>query len=213
MSTMANRNYLSILILLLLTVLISWESYFYKDPQQDTVNIKNFPQTIDHWTSRELPIDKVDLAILETKNAFLRRYSSDANKHVYLYIAYSQSDPKATNPPDVFYEDSGISILDKGKENIIISPSHLTIKINWILLDKDESQQVAFYWFKVGEIYTQSYWKQQALAAFNNLTGKRTGSALIRISTDITNGHQNEANKLITEFASKIGPQLSQYLP
>jgi EpsI family protein len=210
---MAYRNYLSIVLLLIITTVISWEFYFYNYPQQDTVNIKDFPMAIDHWTAREMPMDQFDSSILETKNAFLRCYSNDMNRHVYLYIAYSQSNPKATNPPEVFYRESGISILDKGKDYIIISPSQLQIKANWLLLDDNQNQQIAYYWFKVGDIYTHSYWKQQALSAFYNLIGKRTGSAIIRISADITSGHQNEANKIISEFAVNIGPQLSQYLP
>ena len=210
---MINRNYISILILLIITVLVSWEFYFYTYPQQDTVNVNDFPARLYFWTSKELPIDKADLSVLETKNAFLRVYSNGPKRNVYLYIAYSQSNPKATNPPEVFYKELGISILDKGKDYVIISPSNLLIKANWLLLDNNQTQQIAYYWFKVGNIYTHSYWKQQALSAFNNLTGKRTGSALIRITADIIDGHQKEANKLISEFASKIGPQLSQYLP
>ena len=206
---MVNRNYLSIVILLMITVFVSWGFYFYDYPQQDTINIKDFPLTIDSWTSQELPIDKADLAVLETKNAFLRRYTYGGRKHVYLYIAYSQSNPKATNPPEYFYQESGISILDKGKKYITIASSYLAFKVNWLLLDDNQNQQIAYYWFKVGSIYTHSYWKQQALAAFDNLIGKRTGNALIRISTDIVDGHQKEAIDLINEFVCLIIPQLS----
>jgi EpsI family protein len=210
---MSLRNYLSMAIVLIITVFVSWALYFYNNPQQDTVFVRDFPKTIGLWTSVNLPIDKPDLAILETKNAFLRRYSEGPQKSVYLYIVYSQSNPKATNPLEVFYKESGISILDKGKNYIIITPSHLPIKTNWLLLDNDQNQQIAYYWFKVGDIYTRSYWKQQILSALNNLNGNRRGSALIRISADVIDGHQEQAHKFITEFASKIGPQLSQYLP
>jgi EpsI family protein len=210
---MVNRNYFSIVILLIITTIISWEFYVYNYPQEDTVSIKIFPSIIDQWTSQEMTIDPIDSAVFETKNAFLRSYSTSSGKKVYLYIAYSQVNPKATNPPEVFYQESGISILDKGKESIIINPSQISIKANWLILDNNQNQQLAYYWFKVGNIYTNSYWKQQALSAFYTLTGKRTGSALIRISTDIIDGHQNEAKKLINEFASNIGPQLSRYLP
>ncbi len=210
---MLNRNYIFIMILLVLTVFVSWELFYGNFSQKDSVSIKDFPESIDQWTSQDLPIDKADSAILETKNAFLRRYSNAQNKHVYLYIAYSQSNTKVTNPPDIFYEDAGISILDKGKDFIIINPAKIPIKANWLLLDNDQDKQLAYYWFKVGDIYTPSYWKEQALTAYSYFLGRRTGSALIRISTDITDGHQNEASQLISEFAGKIGPQLSLYLP
>jgi EpsI family protein len=206
------RNYLSIIFLLVITVFVSWGLYFYAFPEEDSINIKDFPLRIGHWTGVDLPLDKTDLAVLETKNAILRRYTNGGGKHVYLYIAYSQSNPKITNPPEIYYNGSGISILDKGKKYIIISPSNLLIKANWLVLDDNQKRQIAYYWFKVGNIYTQSYWKQQALAAFDNLAGKRTGSALIRISADIINGHEEQAIKIVNEFASLIGPQLL-YLP
>ncbi len=210
---MVSRNYLLIVFLLMISVPISWKFYFFDYRRQDTINIKDFPLTIDDWTSKELPVDKPDLSIIETKNAFLRCYTDNRGRHVFLYIAYSQSNPKATNPPEILYNGSGISIIDKGKKYITIASSNLTFKVNWLLLDNDENQQIAYYWFKVGHIYTQSYWKEQALAAFNNVLGKKRGNALIRISTDIINGHQEDAVNLINEFSCLIIPQLFQHLP
>jgi EpsI family protein len=197
----------------MITIFISWGLYFYAYQHHDTVNIKNFPLTIDDWTAQDLPINKSDLAILETKNVFLRQYKNKAQKSVYLYIAYSQSNKNASNPPEIVYRNSGISILDKGKKYIIIAFSNLAFKVNWLLLDNDQNQQIAYYWYKVGDVYTQSYWKEQALAALNSLSGKKTGNALIRISTDIVNGHQEEAINLINEFSCLIIPQLFKHLP
>jgi EpsI family protein len=197
----------------MITVPISWRFYFFDYHRQDTVNIKDFPLTIDNWTSQDLPIDKADEAFLETKNAFLRRYTDGRGNYVYLYIAYSQSNPKASNPPEVFYKGSDISIIDKGKKNIIIASSNLTFKVNWLLLDNNQNQQIAYYWFKAGDIYTRSYWKEQALSAFNHLSGRKTGNALIRVSADIVNGRQKETIDLLNEFACLIIPQLYQYLP
>jgi len=210
---MVNRNYISIVLLLIITVIVSWEFFYASFTQQDSVKIKDFPVTIGNWASQELPIDKMDMAILETNNAFLRRYSEGPHKEVYLYIAYSQSNSRSTNPPEIFYRESGVNILDKGRGFIMLTPTHSPIKANWLLLDNDQSQQLAYYWFKVGDIYTQSFWEQRARAAFNSLMGNKTGSAVIRISAVITDGHQYEAKKLINEFAAKIGPQLSSYLP
>jgi EpsI family protein len=210
---MANRPYLSIVILLLITVPISWKYYFYTERRQDIVSVKDFPRTIDDWTSQELPIDPADSAVLETKNAFLRRYTAGGGKHVYLYVAYSRSNPKASNPPEFFYNGSDISIIDKGSKYIIIASSNLSFKVNWMLLDNDQNQQIAYYWFKVGDVYTRSYWKDQVLAALNNISGRKSGNALIRISTDIVKGRQNQAENVLNEFACLIIPQLFKNLP
>ena len=210
---MKDLKYFIIVILLIITTLISWRFYLYDYNFKDTINIKNFPKTIENWTSQDLPIEPADQAILETKNVFLRRYTDDRGRYVYLYIAYSQSSPKTTNPPEVFYKNSNISIIDKGKKNITIAYSDVTFKINWLLLDNNENQQMAYYWFKVGGIYTHSYWKQRTLAALNNIIGKKAGNALIRISTDVIYGKQDTATNLLNEFACQVIPQLIQNLP
>lgn len=210
---MAQRQTIFIIFLLIITMVLSWGFYFYTFQNHDIVDIKNFPLTIEDWTYQNLPINKTDLAELETNKVFLRQYTNKANKSVYLYVAYSQSNQNASNPPEVVYLNPNISIVDKGKKNIIIASSSITFKVNWLLLDNNENQQMAYYWFKVGDVYTHSYWKEQVLAAFNNLSGKKTGNALIRISTDIVNGHQEEAIKLLNEFACLIVPELYKHLP
>ena len=83
---MFDRKFLLIVILLFITILISWGFYFYDYKVQDTIDIKEFPSTIDTWVSHDLPIDKADLAVLETNNAFLRCYTDEFRKYVYLYI-------------------------------------------------------------------------------------------------------------------------------
>jgi EpsI family protein len=210
---MVYRVYSSLVLLLMVTVLVSWRYYFYDYQTPDTINIKYLPKTVDNWTSQELPIDKIDLSVLETNNVLMRRYTDPKGRHVYLYLAYSQFSPKVANSPEVAYEGSNISIIDKGKKNIIIASSNLLFRVNWLLLDNNENQQMAYYWFKVGGIYTHSYWKQRVLAAFNNIWGKKIGNALIRVSTDIDDEHQKEAINILNEFSCLIIPQLYQYLP
>jgi len=207
---MIDKKYLTIIFLLMVTVFVSWRFYFCDYRQNDSVYIKNFPVMIGNWTSEELSIDKADLAMLETGTAFLRLYKDNRGNKIYLYLAYSQSSPTATNPPEVFYNGSGISIIDKGKKNLKIFGFDSAFKVNWLLLDNNQNQQIAYYWYKVGGLNTHSYWKQRALAAINNLTGKRRGNSLIRISTDIHNGRQKEAINLINGFACLIIPQLDE---
>jgi EpsI family protein len=206
---MIDRNNILIIGLLLLTTFISWKLYFL-NYNPDTKSIQNFPTTIGEWTSQELPINKIDQTFLEIDNAFLRRYTNPQGKSVYLYIVYSQSNPKATNPPEIFYSGTNISVLDKGKKMIKIKLFDL--EVNWLLLDENRNQQITYYWFKVGKDYTQSYWKQQILIALNNFMNNKKGSALIRVSTDIT-GRNQEAIDLINEFVGLLIPSLSQDLP
>lgn len=209
---MKNRNYLSIIILLIVTAFFSWKFYFYDYNQPDAFDIYTFPQTIGSWTSQELPLNKMDRMQLGSNSILSRRYDAPDGSHVYLYITYSPNNPKAVNPPEISYTEFNLPILDKGKKSIKINALNYDFKVNWLVLDNNKGQQIVYYWFKGGGIYTSSYWKQQSLIAFDNIIGKRTGSALIRISVDMGKKKQ-QSIALIDQFTTLVVPLLTTYLP
>jgi len=69
-----------------------------------------------------------------------------------------------------------------------------------------------YYWFKVGNSYTASYWGQQALIGVKTLLGRPSGSALIRLTTVITDNDEKKAARAIEDFTKEIIPLLPKYL-
>lgn len=208
---MFDRKYAFIVVILLVTILIS-KTFYLSDFTRNTFIIHEFPETIEKWRSVDLPIERADKSVLESTNTALYRVYSRDGDRVYLYIVYSKSNPRVTNPPDICYKYAGISILDKGKKTITMVNPDSIFRVNWLISDNKRNQQISYYFYKVGETYTTSYWKQQALVALNNLVGRRSGSALIRISVDIHHG-QEEAIRRINEFTALLIPQLYKNLP
>ena len=80
-------------------------------------------------------------------------------------------------------------------------------------MEQGRNQHVAVYWFKIGDTYTASYWKQQVKIALNFFMGKNSSSALIRISTSIKNNDEAQADQNVQEFAKLIVPSLLEHLP
>jgi len=188
--------------------------YFKTATQQDTVSITAFPKTIDTWTSEDLPISKEDLSILETKNAFVRKYTNTVDGgEVYLFLVYSQHNRKVAHPPEICYLGSGVSITENIHDPISVEFKGLTISTNRLMLLRKNLQHIAFYWFKVGGRFTSNYWEQQLLIAFNSVTGSSQGSALIRISADVVNGNKDKAIQDVKSFVNLITPSLFKYLP
>jgi EpsI family protein len=208
---MLDRKYIFIIVSLIITIFISGK-FYVPDFKKSTFIIHEFPEVIDHWTSRDLPIERADKSVLENTNTALYRYYTNNGRRVYLYIVYSKTNPKVTNPPEICYKYAGISILDKGKKRIKMGNSNNGFRVNWLISDNRQNQRISYYFYKVGGIYTTSYWKQQGMVALNNLIGKPSGSALIRISVDIHDGQQ-EAIRLINDFTAVLIPQLSNNLP
>ena len=177
------------------------------------MDINTFPAVIESWTSENIPISEYDLAILETRNAFIRKYTSPEGKSIFLFIVYSQNNRKVSHPPEICYTGSGATIVSSAHDSIPASGAILSIQVNKLAVEKGPQKQVVFYWFKVGDTMTSNYWKQQSLIAIKSFTGEPASSALIRISMDADNENISPVTQDLKEFGQHILPYLFSYLP
>ncbi len=222
---MKNKDFkfFAIIGALMLACLFSWSYYFRVYSQKDTIDIKQFPKQIHNWSSEEVIITDEEYAILETRNAFARKYFTPDGKAVLLYIIYSQNNRKVSHPPEVCYTGSGMSVLShstftvpdlekqKFKEPKMLK--NLPLKINRLMLQQGQAKEVSFYWFKVGDRFTPSYWGQQLLIAMKTLSGQKSSSAMIRVSAAIHEGDVKKAESDSVEFIKMISPKLFTFLP
>lgn len=206
-------SYIFIIALFLLASILSWKSYFKEYVQHDTVNIHNFPQSIGDWTSEEIPITEKEYEILETHNAFARAYTRKEESPIYLFIVYSQHNRKVSHPPEICYIGGGVSVLNKSKDFIALNKNSDRISVNKLLLERGNTQQVAYYWFKVGNNFVSNYWMQQLLITWKTIKGQPASSALIRLSATVENNNKQKAEKRIREFTRLITPELYSRLP
>jgi EpsI family protein len=212
-----------IIAILALACVFSWSYYFHVYSQKDTVDIKQFPKQIRNWSSEDLIITEEEYAILETRNAFARKYFTPDGKAVLLYIIYSQNNRKVSHPPEVCYTGSGMSVLSHstftvpGMENQKFDEpkmaKNLPLRINRLMLERGQSKEVSFYWFKVGDKFTPSYWGQQFLIAIKTLSGKKSSSAMIRVSAAVLQEDVKKAESDTVEFIQMISPKLFTFLP
>jgi EpsI family protein len=208
-----DRNLMLMAVALIAAGLVSFY-FFFKDLQQaDTVYVRDFPRTVGAWVSEEIPIPKATLDILETDNAFYRRYRKPNGEEVYLYIIYSQNNDKITHLPENCYMGTGVTFLEETQDIIPVHYRHLTISANRLLFQAGKLYQICFYWFKAGDHFTSDYWKNRMFIALNAFMGQRKGNALIRISADFTKNDQEKAIQEVKEFTDLITPQLFKYLP
>src|SRR3990167_4372450 len=64
--------------------------------------VADFPKEIGEWKGTDLPIEENVYQILETRNLFIRDYKNAKGDSVYLYIVYSEGNPKINHPPAIF---------------------------------------------------------------------------------------------------------------
>ena len=202
-----------VVLLFLVTGAISWQLYFRVYQQKDTVDIHLFPRTLGSWTAEDLPISDYDYSILETRNAFVRKYTDANGRVVYVFIVYSQNNRKVSHPPEICYTGSGATMVSKDRDTILSRSANKQIEVNRILIEKGTHKQLVFYWFKVGNDFTSSYWKQQSLISIKSFLGKPSSSALIRISADVNDENVADPARRMKEFAQLLLAELNQYLP
>ena len=177
------------------------------------MSIHRFPMVAGEWSAEEIPISKRDLAILETDNAFSRRYKTASGKEIVLFVVYSQTNRKAMHPPEICYSGGGITILSNDVHVISDSSQSTNLDTHRMFVEHGSYQQVANYWFKVGDKFTSNYYKQQVLVALKTFLRKPSSSAMIRVSSDVKDENVALADEAIREFILTILPVLPQYLP
>lgn len=206
-------KYTVLLCLFVFAGMYSWRVYFKVYTQTDKISIHNFPREINGWKSRDLKITELEYAILETRNVFVREYvNADTGGKVYLFIVYSENNRKVSHPPEICYTGSGFAIVNSQKDTLKGRDGQV-LTVNRLLLELGAAEQIAYYWFKVGQSFTDGYWLQQGKIAFNTLLGRPASSALLRVSADVIGGDYSTAEKTVQEFSADMIPHLLTYLP
>ncbi|MBU2541254.1 MAG: EpsI family protein [Candidatus Omnitrophica bacterium] len=206
---MNNRNFIIIVLILILVVYLSLASYLpTRTDATSNIKVSDFPKEFGEWTSTDIPISENDYAILETRNLFVREYKNKQGQSVYLYLIYSEDNRKVSHPPEICLLGSGMTIVEKDSIQLT-SP----IKAMKLIVEKEKIPQMYIYWFKAGNVYTDNYIKQQMKIVIDRMLGKRTAGAMIRISTDLKTNDKEEAFKLLKSFSNEISPLLAKYIP
>ena len=207
------KNIPIIIGLLVFSGLISWNSFFRQYSQRDTVSIHLFPKDIGGWTSREIPISDHDYEILETRNAFCRIYRSAQGEEVMLFIVYSHNNRKVAHPPEICYTGGGATILNETRINFDLGQGNGYLGADRFASEQEGRKLMTYYWFKVGNNFTPSYWEQQILIALKTLFGRPAGSAMIRLSVESDESETVKADRIAQNFIRLILSAVKQYLP
>lgn len=206
---MGNRNFIIVLVLLIVVAIIGIFSYLpIRFDTAAKIKVSDFPMTIGEWTATDIPLAERDYQILETRNLFIRDYKNPQGESVILYIVYSEDNRKVSHPPEVCYMGSGASIVSKSTAQVSDS-----IRATKMITETLQNEQMVVYWYKAGSLYTDKYLRQQLKIVFDRMFGKRTSGALIRISTDIKDNDQESALRLVRSFVQEIEPLLQRYIP
>lgn len=203
------RTYTAVILILAATAAIGNFFYFYGAiGRKEEISISAFPKKIGQWSSVDVPLEKRVYDLLETKNLIMRDYRNKNGETINFYVIYSRDDRKVSHPPEICLQGDGATVVEKSP--LIVAGK---IKATKLVLEKKDSREIAVYWFKAGENYTNNYIGQQFKVSLDRLMGKRTSLALIRLIAVVENNNDQQTLARILSFSSAIEPFLKKYAP
>ena len=212
---MKSISHFIIIGLLVFSGFFAWQEYLREYHSTDRVQVNLFPEEIAGWTSEDIPLTENDYAILETRNLFVRMYTSpDKTKQVMLYIIYSTNNRRVSHPPEMCFAGSGLSMVSNKPQEMAIPGSEKVLRFNRMHWEKKGVNQLVYHWYKAGDDFTESYWGQQIQVAMKSLFRQNASIAMIRLSTPfLEKTNLEQADKNLQEFAQMITPLIPQYVP
>ena len=206
-----DKSFLGIIALLIVIGALSVGLYFRNEDETDRAVILNFPLQIGEWQGENIGLTEREFAVLETRNAILRKYKNSKGEPVFLYIIVSEKNRKTAHPPEICYIGSGAKILEKDVFSFDVTGLEDRFEVN-SFVSRDKGDSLVFYWYKSGNNFTANYLKQQTKVVLNKLMGKSSPIAMIRVSTPIAIDKEH-SSELLQEFTKRAIPVIIKYTP
>jgi len=143
---------------------------------------------------------------------FFREYNKRKQIPVWLLIVYGEQDRQSFHPPEYCYlGGGGTELLSKKTERLEFFEEPLDV--NALLFKMPDHKQLVYYWYAAGKKMTASYYKQQFFFVLEQMKGRKTGGALIRVSTVVPEGEsEGQASERISDFLNEALPEIKKIL-
>ena len=178
-------------------------------------SLDSFPTAVGSWQAREGALLELDtLNVLKAKDYLMRRDQDPSGKSLWLFIAYWDSQRKGAQPhsPKNCLPGGGWEPLEASRMTIPLPRPMGSITVNRYLIQKDQDQQVVFYWYQsqgkaiAGEVAARAEMMK------NSIVRHRTDGALVRVSSPVSDGVQETSDRLV-RYIQAVYPILAEYLP
>lgn len=174
-----------------------------------------FPLKIGTWQGTSGQLESMYQDVLKLDDYLLADYRSNSSYPINLYVAYYQSQRKAhsVHSPRACMPGGGWEIKDL-TQIALPHKSTAPLNINRTLIQKGDSRQLVYYWFKQRDRNLSNEYLVKWYTFWDALTRNRTDGALVRLTTPLGPDEDlREADKRLAEFAEQFTPHLARYVP
>ncbi len=176
----------------------------------------DFPLQVDDWKGRPITMEQQFIDALRFDDYLLVDYHRPDGSLVNLYSAYYRSQRKgqSVHSPRTCIPGGGWKITSIEEREIHSRGTATPLRVNRVLIEKDELKQVVLYWFAGrGRNITNEYLVKFYLL-WDAITKNRTDGSLVRLTSPVMPGEDESiAEARLIVFTQKIDPLLKQYIP
>lgn len=177
-------------------------------------SLSEFPQQFDVWRQvEEQRLGEGQFRELKADDYISRTYVNDKGFPVFLFIAYyaSQRHRQTFHSPQNCLPGAGWTMTDHRLHGIGSEAN----RVNEYLIGKDDAKMIALYWYHGrGRVVASEYWGRLYTIKDSMALG-RTDGALVRVIAPVGKGDgaEEQARQTALDFASRLMPMLSNYIP
>ena len=176
-----------------------------------------FPLQVGTWMGRRDSLEGIYIDQLKLDDYFLADYAGPDGRRINLYMAYynSQRKGEAVHSPRSCLPGGGWQLREFDQRDIpSVRINGQALRVNRTLIELGNQRELVYYWFQQrGRVVTNEFAVKWYLFR-DAVTRHRTDGALVRIITPVPLGTAvDAADRDLTEFASRIAPDLSTYIP
>lgn len=177
--------------------------------------LAEFPaQVAGYSKAADWPLDQATLDLLGVTDYLNRGYASKSEGFISLYIGYfrSQRTGASIHSPKNCLPGSGWTPMTATVYQLPLDDGR-KVPVNLYIVRKDLDEQLVLYWYQAhGRVVASEYWGKFYLV-YDAMRLNRTDAALVRITTPIYQGDEEQARTRALAFAKQITTDVDQIIP
>jgi EpsI family protein len=213
------RFWVVLLILLAAFTTLHLRASVDRVPPSESLSL--LPQTMDRWTSQDIPITQETLDILGD-GRFLNRIYTDSAPNtglvqppVSLFIGYfpTQRTGQSIHSPQNCLPGAGWSFVSSRKI-YLDNPELKNYAVGEYVIANGTSKQVVLYWYLAHGRSIANDYAAKAYMMADAIRYNRTDGALVRLVTPLSSNETlASAQERVVKFADHLVPMLPRFIP
>jgi exosortase D (VPLPA-CTERM-specific) len=175
-----------------------------------------YPMNLGGWAGRRQSMEGVYLDQLKLDDYLLADYANENGQQVNLYMSWynSQRKGEAVHSPRACLPGGGWQLRDFDQRSLNVKVNGRPLRVNRTLIQLGNQRELVYYWFEQrGRNITNEFAVKWYLF-WDALTRHRTDGAMVRLIIALpSTSPEVDADRRLTEFASRIAPTLTRYIP